>query len=180
VRDDFTQRTIEAIAKRAGFLCSDPACKSPTVGAAEGHDGIVNVGVAAHITAAAPGGPRYDPSLTREERRHQSNGIWLCQTHGKLVDSDSEHFTVGMMRAWKEAAEKQSFRAIVAPHTARDRRGGASIARHCGLGADRNARIAAARRPSVGHLTPARWGTKRSRSLQAHAGMASPLHSTLA
>ena len=124
MRDDFTQRTIEAIAKRAGFLCSDPACKSPTVGAAEGHDGIVNVGVAAHITAAAPGGPRYDPSLTREERRHQSNGIWLCQTHGKLVDSDSEHFTVGMLRAWKEAAEKQSFRAIVAPHTARDRRGG--------------------------------------------------------
>jgi hypothetical protein len=121
VRDDFTKQTIEAIAKRAGYLCSNPACKSPTVGSALGHDGFVNVGVAAHITAAASGGPRYDPSLTPEERRHQSNGIWLCQTYGKLVDSDSGHFTVTMLREWKEAAEKQSFRAIVALQAACDR-----------------------------------------------------------
>ena len=110
------------IAKRAGFLCSNPECKSPTVGSAPGHDKSVNIGVAAHITAAAPGGPRYDPSLTPEQRRDQSNGIWLCQTHGKLVDSDSEHFTVEMLREWKGASETQSFRALVAPHAARDQR----------------------------------------------------------
>jgi hypothetical protein len=119
VRDDFTQQTIDVIAKRAGFLCSNPSCKSPTVGAAPGHDKSVNIGVAAHITAAAPGGPRYDPSLTREERRHQSNGIWLCQTHSKLVDSDSAHFTVEMLREWKKAAETQSFHVLVAPNVAR-------------------------------------------------------------
>jgi hypothetical protein len=110
------------IAKQSGFLCSNPACKSPTVGAAPGHGKIVNIGVAAHITAAAPGGPRYDPSLTHEERRDQSNGIWLCQTHSKLVDSDSGYFTVEMLRAWKKAAETQSFLALVAPYAARDRR----------------------------------------------------------
>jgi len=122
VRDDFTRRTIETIAKRAGYLCSNPACRSSTVGAAPGHDRSVNVGVAAHITAAAPGGPRYDRSLTREQRRHQSNGIWACQTHGKLIDSDSEHFTVEMLREWKQTAEKQSFRAILAPGAARHHR----------------------------------------------------------
>jgi hypothetical protein len=122
VRDNFTQRTIETIAKRAGYLCSNPECRSPTVGAALGHEGTVNVGVAAHITAAAAGGPRFDPLITQQERRHQSNGIWACQTHGKLIDSDSEHFTVEMLRKWKQTAEEQSFRAIVAPDAARDPR----------------------------------------------------------
>jgi hypothetical protein len=122
VRDEFTQATKELIAKRVGYLCSNPDCRCPTVGAAQSHDGIVNVGVAAHITAAAAGGPRYDASLTSDERRHQSNGIWLCQTHGKLVDSDGGHFTVEELRRWKLEAEKCSFEAIVAPVASRDQR----------------------------------------------------------
>jgi hypothetical protein len=119
VRDEFTPATKELIAKRVGYLCSNPDCRCATVGAAQGHDGIVNVGVAAHITAAASRGPRFDASLSIEERRHQSNGIWLCQTHGKLVDSDSGHFTVEELRRWKLDAEKRSFEAIVAPVGAR-------------------------------------------------------------
>ncbi len=85
----------------------------PTFGAAPGHDRFVNVGVASHITAAATDGPRYDPNLTSEERRHQSNGIWLCHKDGKLVDSDSEHFTVEKLREWKQGAEERSFREIL-------------------------------------------------------------------
>jgi hypothetical protein len=112
-RDNFTPATRERLAKRAGYQCSNPDCRRPTVGAAEGHDGIINIGVAAHITAAAPDGPRYDPSLTPEQRRHHSNGIWLCQDHGKLVDSDEPHFSVEMLRAWKRNAERRAFDALV-------------------------------------------------------------------
>ena len=113
MRDDFSARTIDQLAKRAGTVCSNPGCGRPTFGAAQSHDGFVNVGVASHITAAAPGGPRYDPNLTSEQRRHQSNGIWLCQTHGKAVDSDDGHFTVELLREWKRLAEGRSFSAIV-------------------------------------------------------------------
>jgi hypothetical protein len=113
VRDDFSARTIDQLAKRAGTVCSNPGCGRPTFGAAQSHDGFLNVGVASHITAAAPGGPRYDPNLTSEQRRHQSNGIWLCQTHGKAVDSDDGHFTVELLREWKRLAEGWSFSAIV-------------------------------------------------------------------
>jgi len=74
---------------------------------------VVNIGIAAHITAAAAGGPRYDATLSSEQRRDHSNGIWLCQTHGKLVDSDEVHFTVAMLREWKTQAEQSSFRAIL-------------------------------------------------------------------
>src|SRR5438034_2511622 len=97
------------IAKRAGGgLCSNPECRRPTFGAKPGQGGFVNIGVAAHITAAAPGGPRYDPSLTPEERRSESNGLLLCQTCEELVDSDSERFTE-ILRQWKHAAEGQAF-----------------------------------------------------------------------
>ena len=51
----------------------------------------VNVGEAAHITAAAPGGKRYDPSLTPEDRRAASNGMWLCELCAKLIDTDEPH-----------------------------------------------------------------------------------------
>ena len=81
----------------------------------------MNVGVAAHITAASPDGPRYDPALTNEERRDPSNGIWLCQKDGKAVNSDEEHFTVDMLRKWKRDAEKRSFQDIVAPAARHDR-----------------------------------------------------------
>jgi hypothetical protein len=121
VRDDFTQQTKEIIAKQAGYLCSNPACGKPTV-AALGHEGYVSIGVAAHITAASPGGPRYDPSLTREQRRHQSNGIWACRDCGTKIDADDVHFTVEMLRRWKRAAETQALLALAAPRLAPGRR----------------------------------------------------------
>src|SRR6266852_2422893 len=96
VRDDFKQTTKDLLAKRVGYHCSNPECGAHTVGPRQGDEGVMNVGVAAHITAASPDGPRYDPSLSPEQRRHPSNGIWLCQNHGKLVDSDEGHFSVEM------------------------------------------------------------------------------------
>jgi len=65
----------------------------------------INVGVAAHITAASLGGPRYDLALSPEERGSVDNGIWLCQTCGKLVDSDDSRFTVASLNGWKRIAE---------------------------------------------------------------------------
>jgi hypothetical protein len=67
--------------------------------------GITNVGVAAHIRAASPGGARYDPDMTSEERSSFSNGIWLCQTHAKLVDDDEVTFSTPLLLEWKEVAE---------------------------------------------------------------------------
>ena len=119
-RDDFRQRTVDALAKRVAYLCSSPACRIQTVGPAQGDDGHVTVGVAAHITAAAPGGPRYDPLLTPEQRRHQSNGIWLCEIHAKQIDADDAHFTVQILNTWKQGAESKALNAITRLRTARE------------------------------------------------------------
>ena len=113
-RDDFLQRTVWAIACRVGYLCSNPDCRRPTSGPALGDDSKPSiVGVAAHIKAAAQGGPRYDPLQTTEERRHASNGIWLCAIHAKQIDDDPEHFTVDVLKGWKQQAEHRSALAIL-------------------------------------------------------------------
>ena len=72
----------------------------------------MDVGVAAHITAAAPGGPRYDPSLSPDQRADATNGIWLCQNCAKLVDNDPVQFGADLLRKWKSQAEAYSLQDI--------------------------------------------------------------------
>jgi hypothetical protein len=66
-RDDFSRPVVDKLAKRVGVKCSYPDCRAPTSGP-DGGDGVTNTGVAAHITAASPGGARYDETLTPELR----------------------------------------------------------------------------------------------------------------
>jgi hypothetical protein len=95
---------------RVGNRCS--RCGTLTSGPHSEPDKALNVGVAAHITAAAPGGPRYDSTLTKQQRASPHNGVWLCQTCGKLVDNDPTRFTVTEMRAWKQKAEDEASKQI--------------------------------------------------------------------
>lgn len=112
MRDDFPESVKRAIAARVGNRCSNPGCRAPTSGPKDDPTGAINVGVAAHITAAAPGGPRYDGSLSPEQRKHPSNAIWLCQTCADLVDEDSDCFTVELLQTWKKRAEDAALREI--------------------------------------------------------------------
>jgi hypothetical protein len=108
-RDEFTAATKARIAARQGYLCAFPGCPTPhTVGAARSGDGVINVGTAAHITAASPKGPRFDSKLTSAQRRHQNNGVWMCNVHGKAVDDDDATFAVEQLRKWKAQAETRS------------------------------------------------------------------------
>lgn len=106
MRDDFSQETKDTLFKRAQAKCSNPECRKPTSGAHSEEDKSVNIGVAAHITAASPGGYRYDPTLTSNERKHIRNGIWLCQSCAKLIDSDEPKYAVEILHAWKIVAER--------------------------------------------------------------------------
>lgn len=107
-RDDFSEAVKRSLAQRVGYLCSDPSCRASTSGPHTEPNKAVNIGVAAHITGAAPNGPRHDAALTEEQRASAENGIWLCQNHGKLVDNDEERFPVALLRAWKVQAEEEA------------------------------------------------------------------------
>ena len=105
IRDDFTQRTKDELAKRVAMRCSNPSCKKPTSGPRSQASKSINIGVAAHITAAAPDGPRYDEAISSEQRSGIENGIWLCQNCAKLIDNDPERYTVDCLTEWRQAAE---------------------------------------------------------------------------
>jgi hypothetical protein len=110
-RDDFSPATKRRLALRVCHRCSFPGCDAPTAGPSdEANDAVSNVGVAAHISAAAsgPGARRYVPSVTPEQRASIDNAIWLCQTHGKLVDSDESTWTVEALQKAKADAERRA------------------------------------------------------------------------
>ena len=112
-RDDFSEKTKNQIAKRAGWLCSCPSCRAHTVGANADGDGEVNIGVAAHIYAASPGGPRYKDDMLPDERSSADNGIWLCQNHAKIIDSDATQYPADLLHDWKRQAAADSLRRVV-------------------------------------------------------------------
>ena len=105
MRDEFSGAVKTVLAQRAAGRCSNPECGAVTSGPGLDPDSAVNVGVAAHITAASPGGPRYNPALTAAARAAAANGIWLCQTCAKLIDTDLARYTPDLLRQWKTRAE---------------------------------------------------------------------------
>src|SRR4051812_1758326 len=107
-RHDFSPTTRKIIAERSGYKCADPSCGAATVGPALiGPDGSARVGVAAHIHAASPNGPRYLSEQSEAERKSADNGLWMCETHGKLVDSDESGHSANELKEWKRTAERK-------------------------------------------------------------------------
>lgn len=113
-RDDFSGPIKDLLANRVGRKCSNPNCRKLTCGPNENPQKITNIGVAAHICAAAKGGPRYDAKMSPEERKAPDNGIWLCQNCAKLIDSDTNRYTEELLRTWKQLAEKNALTEVEA------------------------------------------------------------------
>lgn len=110
-RDDFSAKTKNALAIRACYACS--ICGVPTAGPSdEGSDKFAIIGIAAHIAAAAPGpgARRYDPAMSREQRRSVENGIWLCANCALLIDRDEVTFpTERLLKLKKEHEDNRRF-----------------------------------------------------------------------
>jgi len=110
-RDNFSNATKIALAKRAGYRCSYPGCKATTVGPSdENSEASANTGEVAHISAAAggSGARRRLPELSPDYRSSIDNGIWFCKTHAKLIDTDEVTYTVPMLKHWRRLAEQRA------------------------------------------------------------------------
>jgi len=119
MRDDFSEEVKRVAAARVGHRCSNPRCGKLTSGPKADPARALSIGVAAHITAASPGGPRYDESLSAEQRSSIENAIWLCQSCGTLVDRDLERFSIVTLREWKQRAENAAATELAAGTTFR-------------------------------------------------------------
>ena len=112
MRDEFSPTIKDLLSKRVGNRCSNPNCRQLTSGPQVDLNKALNVGVAAHITAASPDGPRYDSTMSPEQRKSANNGIWLCQKCAKLVDNDPSRYTVELLNEWKANAENEALDEI--------------------------------------------------------------------
>ena len=104
-RDDFSQTVVKHLGNRVNHICSNPDCQVVTVGPKATPEKASVIGKAAHITAAAEGGPRYDANLTPAQRSGIDNGIWLCANCHDKVDADPVRYPAELLRAWKQQAE---------------------------------------------------------------------------
>jgi hypothetical protein len=80
----------------------------PTIGSHENTGKSTSIGIAAHITAAAEGGPRYNSLITPDKRLDITNGIWLCSNWAALIDKNPDEFPVELLHEWKGGAEVES------------------------------------------------------------------------
>lgn len=105
---DFTDNTKRILAKCAGEKCS--LCGIGTSKPKSDEQDFINLGEAAHIRGNKEGNHnRYDKNMTDEERKDISNGIWLCRTCHKKIDSDDKKYTPDyLMKAKKEHQERIS------------------------------------------------------------------------
>lgn len=106
-RDDFPKSVAEALAKRAAYICSNPDCRASTIAPSPDDDAkFTYIGKAAHITAASPGGPRFDETMSPEGRSAIGNGIFLCSNCAEMIDkNEGRGYSVGSLLKWKEEHE---------------------------------------------------------------------------
>ena len=104
--DDFSKPVQPVVAERAAYICSNPGCRCPTIQPHSDPMKSLKTGIAAHIRAAEPGGPRYDAGQTAEERRSIHNAIWLCTTCSTAIDKDESRYPVETLLQWKSAHEE--------------------------------------------------------------------------
>lgn len=103
---DFSKATITKIASRAGHRCSFPGCGDATIGPGPNQNDVEKKGIAAHIFAASPKGPRGTGGLSVEDRKSVKNGIWLCDDHARLIDGEAgEHYHASDLQGWKAQHE---------------------------------------------------------------------------
>ncbi|MBR4672266.1 MAG: hypothetical protein IKO78_03600 [Bacilli bacterium] len=111
---NFKKNTIDIIAKRAAYMCSNPKCNKQTEGPADKK--TISIGEAAHINAVSRNGPRYDPSLPDEYISSQENGLWLCrECHKKIDNKNDRRYTVELLKSWKEQRETTAERNLGIP-----------------------------------------------------------------
>lgn len=80
-RLSITKATLVPLFAKSGNVCAFPGCNHELVTARN-----IFVGQLCHIEAANPGGQRYNPGSTDEERRSAGNLLLLCYRHHKETD----------------------------------------------------------------------------------------------
>jgi hypothetical protein len=89
----------------SGNECAHPDCSKKLIA----EDGKSIISKICHIAAASPEGPRYDNSMTEDERRAFDNLILLCDEHHVIIDNKENEtlYPISLLKKWKSEHEKK-------------------------------------------------------------------------
>ncbi len=120
-RNDFSVLVKEMLAKRSGYLCSNPTCRTPTRGPRDNPLRSYDIGVAAQICTVLAGGPRYDGALTSGQLFAITNGLWLCNSCAERIDIEPGLYPPSVLRHWRENSERQTADPLYRPPVSLER-----------------------------------------------------------
>ncbi|MCW3793885.1 hypothetical protein OM416_20030 [Paenibacillus sp. LS1] len=100
-RKEPKKNVLRTLALRSGNECAYPDCPAEIVDSENDY-----VGELAHIEAAEPKGPRFNPEQTDEERRGLDNLMFMCHPHHTKIDNNIEKFPVERLKEFKYNHEK--------------------------------------------------------------------------
>ena len=86
---------LRDLAIRSKNKCAFPGCDQPLLNSNDTY-----IAELCHIEAAEPGGQRYNPNQSDDERRSYGNLLFLCHPHHKATD-DVEAFSVARLKQMK-------------------------------------------------------------------------------
>ncbi|MGW0314005.1 HNH endonuclease signature motif containing protein [Streptomyces flavidovirens] len=108
----YTSGTHAALMSLCRGFCYWPGCEEPVTKFVDGEH-ILNLEIA-HIRAISPGGKRFDPALSLDEKNAFSNLLLLCKVHHVRVDGqDSEQYAVDVLEEWKERRESEGMAPLL-------------------------------------------------------------------
>jgi hypothetical protein len=93
--------TFRELCLKSGNLCAFPHCDALMM-----NEAGLFIGQLYHIEAAEPGGERFNPDMTNEERRSVSNLMLMCYPHHR-ESNDTTKYTVSKLKRMKAAHERR-------------------------------------------------------------------------
>lgn len=98
-----TPSTLKKLFAYSGNGCAMPNCREPLVDVS----GTL-LGKVAHICAAEPNGPRYDPRMSDEDRRSFNNLFLVCGKHHDIIDDKANvaSYPAELLRDHKRSREQ--------------------------------------------------------------------------
>lgn len=107
---EYTRTTLRRLDTLSGNECAAPECDNQFI--AKDKKSIISK--ICHIEAASDKGPRFNPAMTDDERRHFDNLILLCDECHTIIDNKENEalYPVSLLQDWKENHESKSRRRL--------------------------------------------------------------------
>lgn len=97
--------TVRRLDTLSGNQCAAPDCTRSLIA----KDGETIISKICHIEAANKNGPRFNPKMTDDERRHFNNLILLCDECHSIIDNmeNEAKYSVFLLKEWKKNHESK-------------------------------------------------------------------------